>query len=367
MSYFISFLSKKFLKLAEEVPSFNARFKSVLSKFINTNISDEDLNEWFKINDLDIVLDYYDNNIEAIHVYTNNNEHAIITKPNYQFNVDISFEKLLLPYKNIPKLIFIIGDVLTKILPKNVAENYFIYTALGQLFGMTEETASVVIENNKEKINNIRKFFKFTPKYLGQGIDGVAFKINDSMVLKLFTSNYSYEAIQKTEKLLFHNKDLAENEIMVYDYGKLKLPNDKNLYYYIIQLVKTFPDYSTNNEKIQIIISKIKDNIFNTHYYSLITLNHKYASNLIEDSELKEKIDSLSGIIYEQIQNDIIKDSVYRLESTNDLQNDWLIKLIQEILFKLISGRRDLHSGNIGITNNGYFRYFDPAYLQWQP
>ena len=43
---------------------------------------------------------------------------------------------------------------------------------------------------------------------------------------------------------------------------------------------------------------------------------------------------------------------------------NWLLKLIEEMLWKYATGRDDLHGGNIGITSFGDFRFFDPAYAE---
>jgi len=44
------------------------------------------------------------------------------------------------------------------------------------------------------------------------------------------------------------------------------------------------------------------------------------------------------------------------------LQPDWMLKLIEEMAGKLITDRMDLRSYNVGITGNGYLRFFDPAF-----
>ena len=54
-------------------------------------------------------------------------------------------------------------------------------------------------------------------------------------------------------------------------------------------------------------------------------------------------------------------------ESLKDsLNSDWLQFLIEEITLKYLTGRGDLHSGNLGLTNYGVFRYFDPSWHGWQ-
>jgi len=40
-----------------------------------------------------------------------------------------------------------------------------------------------------------------------------------------------------------------------------------------------------------------------------------------------------------------------------------LQKFIEEIVIKSLTGRTDFHTGNFGVTNNGYIKCFDPAYM----
>lgn len=47
-----------------------------------------------------------------------------------------------------------------------------------------------------------------------------------------------------------------------------------------------------------------------------------------------------------------------------ELNKDWLMLLTEEMIMKFITDRTDLHVGNLGITPNGKFRYFDPAYKE---
>jgi len=68
----------------------------------------------------------------------------------------------------------------------------------------------------------------------------------------------------------------------------------------------------------------------------------------------------------EKLVNEIIehnKDYLEYYTETYKLNNNWLNRFVEEILVKLLTGRNDLHIGNLGITNNGYFRFFDSAIL----
>lgn len=60
------------------------------------------------------------------------------------------------------------------------------------------------------------------------------------------------------------------------------------------------------------------------------------------------------------------EDRIVNINNNTLLRGNWLVKFIEEIILKYLTGRGDLHLGNLGVTNQGNFRYFDPAYTGWE-
>ena len=47
------------------------------------------------------------------------------------------------------------------------------------------------------------------------------------------------------------------------------------------------------------------------------------------------------------------------------LRRSWLVSYIEEVMTKFITGRGDLHMGNLGVTSYGDLRYYDPTHEDW--
>ena len=53
-----------------------------------------------------------------------------------------------------------------------------------------------------------------------------------------------------------------------------------------------------------------------------------------------------------------------QIKADYNLKDNWLENLIEEIIHKINTGRTDLHTGNIGVTNYGQLRFFDPVFVE---
>ena len=87
----------------------------------------------------------------------------------------------------------------------------------------------------------------------------------------------------------------------------------------------------------------------------------------LNSKESLEKINKISKDISDYISNHkIYKLNIYMIgKSVSGLKPEWVFLLVKEIILKFLSGRCDLHIGNVGVTKNRKsreFRYFDPAF-----
>lgn len=217
-------------------------------------------------------------------------------------------------------------------------------------------------------LHKIRSQFKQEPRELGRGEDGIAFGIGKDRVLKLFASRGAYNAAVNAMQRLWKHPETAGTEAMIYDAGAFKpFKDDFNsitIYYYIIErmtasrevirksdlgsLLMYIDSYATRaKNKIETNWSTFKSD---PSVGGKIAIEIREASAII-DKEIREEHPDLIASIEEQAKS-------------KHLKSNWLAKLAEEIIWKLLTGRTDLHSGNLGITPQGYFRYFDPSYQE---
>jgi hypothetical protein len=65
------------------------------------------------------------------------------------------------------------------------------------------------------------------------------------------------------------------------------------------------------------------------------------------------------------LDGDASDEKLYAIQQDGQLKDNWLRLYIEEIIVKYLTSRTDLHLGNLGITNSGELRYFDPSYGNW--
>ena len=88
-------------------------------------------------------------------------------------------------------------------------------------------------------------------------------------------------------------------------------------------------------------------------------------NNPEHSGEIKDKVRRGAAEMARRIRNYLGNTAFDYIESAEDLRSDWLESLAEEFIMKYLTGRTDLHAGNIGLTQYGNFRYFDPAYSHW--
>lgn len=304
--------------------------------YIHTNIDSDDL---FLVQDPDVITPHF--NIKAI--------------------------SLLKHHKQIPDFYIIRGQrtQAPSLTHKDIGHYMWIANILSRYtsFNNDPDTHTLIkqfILDNKDKLDKIRSTFGNEPKELGFGMDGVAYDIGNGMVLKLFFSENAYNHAVDSINRLHTNPSMGKTEAMLYDAGKLGQFINKTLYYYIIEKVSVISETKIGTaveEIVDFTMRYVKDNI--QYWKELLS-----RINTIDSSEF-------SNIIYKRVQecialynmnrfNKIVVDKINK-DKTFDLQEDWLPNLVEEVIMKVITNRGDLHRGNIGVTQSGYFRIFDPV------
>lgn len=301
----------------------------------------------------------------------------------YHKNRFVSNEGILLPFGKIPLLKFMDVSKNNKTVsddPK-LAHYDFIIVSLKEMYrNITNEEVKEFIKSNLDKINKIKRSFTMVPQKLGEGADGVAFKVGDNLVFKVFKDAYAYKhalnvlnKLHKNPKNPKNNKDikpeqseiakleipeLYKTEAMIYDAGVLGEVDSSPIYYYLIEMMNSL-NQSTKDSLghiISFIARKIEGNRNIEELFEIISDSSKndIIKNTIkmESEFLKYEIEQNYDHLIDNIEDD----------NNGKLNSSWLRLLIEEIIVKFLSGRTDIHMGNIGLTNYGEFRYFDPAY-----
>lgn len=358
-----------------------------ISWLCNRNISKEEVEGWLDQNDS--ILDSFD--VLSLSDYTRDNYrhyiynfkyindlpyYTIISldrSPNNEIILDIKKEGFLKGYKNIPNFyIFFAED--SKFKEEPVSKEMVKYNFLDEILkpiaarelGFNDlvgfkENKELFINTNKTNIDKLISSFSNPPKLLGKGDDGVAYSIDSNLVLKIFTDQFSYLKAKESFETLHKNPDLGKNEAMIYDYGILGNFLNQSIYYIILEKMKVL------DTDMQRHLAPIIGAIGTYVRKNKETFNQ--ISKELYNTKNNSKIKSYINIESEKIKNYIIKnykDQIKNIEDSVDLNKDWLKNLADEIIFKYLTNRGDLHLGNIGITNYGKFIYFDPAHENWE-
>jgi hypothetical protein len=259
--------------------------------------------------------------------------------------------------------------------PKELAHDFFIAEALTELFSLDQHNdlpeISKFIKENSAKINKLRSMMSTTPKLLGGGADGVAYAFGKDLVLKIFQDSHAYGAAVKAMERLHKTPELAKTEAMIYDVGILGTFSHEGasttLYYYIME--RMTPVYGTPESNGKIAGKKAIESI--GKYVSMhIPEELRALKPFIEDksklAEIKAELTSATNNLVLEIENEyrLYKD-MQQVEKSYGVKEGWLDSFVEEILVKYLTSRTDLHMGNLGVTNQGDLRYFDPAFKEW--
>jgi hypothetical protein len=286
-------------------------------------------------------------------------------------DIDVKKSSILQPLGKIPRFWLWLGvytyNQQTSKLSLDLSHNEFIVDAITGLYSVSQSPQTLdkitkCVEENKTKINRIRSMFTTQPKYLGGGADGRAYAISPTAVLKLFRDTYSYNEAVKAVERLHKNPELAKTEAMIYDVGVLGTFDNEPLYYYIIEQMKTVRSLSpTIQNALEKIVGKFVYYITDARPSKWRAIKKKI-NDPKEHAAIKAEVTNGAKEMVAMAMNDLPERYFREVENGVEVRETWLQSLAEELLMKYLTGRTDLHMGNIGLTGYGEFRYFDPAY-----
>lgn len=306
----------------------------------------------------------------------NNVEWILFHKPSISSDFFEKQSYYLQPTGKIPPLWLFLGnfqkDPIHEVFKeKNVAQYYFIIEPLKAFFkglklDLFKKEIANFIETNKSKIDKITNLFDSAPKMIGNGLDGFAYSIGKNKVLKIFMDPTAFFAAKDAMHRLHKQPELAKTEAMIYDVGLLGRFENSPIYYYVMERMVPVRSLAPSNANyikdiVRTIIDITNDQIFADQLKNL----KKMINNPIKSSYIKSEV---TRLVKEFLQDEFLllkKPEIKHLTSSLKLRPDWLSSLIEEILMKFLTSRGDLHTGNLGVTNFGTLRYFDPSHENW--
>jgi hypothetical protein len=259
----------------------------------------------------------------------------------------------------------------TRALPPNIAHDTWLLEGITKLLGITNSNALIrTIHFNKETIKKIRRSFAISePRYIGGGADGIAYDIGEGRILKLFKDQVSFEKANEAINRLHKVPDLAKTEAMIYDTGKLFVfyyedlneNEGQGIYYYIIEKMVPILDFG---DTVRNTMSSLLNNIIfeiyrQTDHWIAVKKQIKDPANA---SKIKQEVLIGAKKIIDRLSTSDIDGISYIEGKIKTLKPNWFVSYIEEVIIKYLTDRTDLHMGNLGVTNYGELRYFDPVY-----
>jgi len=366
--------------------TFLQKIQEKLSFITNKNIPLNEISQWleqnktilndFNINIKDAIIDKHNNILKSPMPGTLKYIFSVIADSN-KFADNIKFDIIksgfLKGYKNIQNLYIYIAEVSNfkeEPLDKDISAYGFIYEALSSIPDLIKIIPknelkyffTQFINENKSKIDKILSSGSSRPKLLGSGEDGAAFDIGNGLILKIFTESYSFLQAKESFERLHKNPEIAKNEAMIYDVGILGKLDKKTIYYYIMEKMKTIPHDTNIDTSLRKIIGYIGQYIRNND--DKMSVYKKLMNDPKNFTEVKRILELQSIKLFNYL-NSSYKKEIAIIQNKLELNDNWLKNLCGEIIFKYITGRGDLHLGNIGVTNYGNLVFFDPSSSYW--
>lgn len=248
---------------------------------------------------------------------------------------------------------------------------FWLAEALCELFdkqpnaGFNELFTAFVFEN-KSKIDKSLPS-GVSPTFLGIGSDGVVMDLGNGMVFKIFLNEGSYNHAVEAMERLHAEPDISKTEAMIYDAGALGMFSGHKIYYYTMERMTPVKPSKPNakSEEIMNHLHPIRSTIFNEirfdkrKWENLKELMLKKETRSEAISIIKSEISATVQLIKKENSESV---SFFNNNSSLQLKSSWLESFVEEIFMKFLTDRTDVHFGNLGVTNFGEFRYFDPSF-----
>ena len=378
------------------IPSNHKAFFEGLERLVGRPISVKDYSNWLKSNEslnvynksLAATIPFYNWDIDHPHtgpfleaiLGPESGSHQALRIFNKPIRAADIQQSILIPGVGaIPRLYAYVGVFTESPISQNVdselGHNFFIWEAFQGMWKLESYPRELLrvasfVRENKAIINGLRNSFTGKPKYLRAGSDGAAFDVGN-FILKIFRDPTAYKAAIEAKRKLDSKLDLAKTEAVIYDVGVLGSFNGQNVYYYLMEKMIAvenlgFPLEEALRKLVRTIALSLLQNT-----ETLKDLKSKMSG--LTSEQLQKNVSHIVDITFAQLNKSVLvskveeeSEALIEKKTVPPLNKNWLRLLIEEVCYKFLTDRIDLHMGNIGITVQegkwGEFRYFDPAF-----
>ncbi len=254
-----------------------------------------------------------------------------------------------------------------------------------------------LVKENRGTLSKIDSYRTLSvPKFLGQGAFGAVYLLDPGenptdnpnileaggrmgKVIKIHADRDGHQSNRMTLRDLYVNPNLSGTEMRIYENGRIggfTIPNGFypnsmvgktiSIYYSIMNLVKPITlENQKNNYDLDMYekygdldVYDVLDEIEFKLHDVLYREDYQDQFNRIREISEQEKNDLIANID-DEVSSYIDQNKLEFIKENFNLKDDWLNRFIEEYCIKWITGRRDLHFGNLGVNSNGYLVFYD--------
>lgn len=226
------------------------------------------------------------------------------------------------------------------------------------------------ISKEYKTLNNIvKKHGGGTPRYLGAGVYGSAWLLDDGTVLKVFIGapDEAYKAYGYDLDKIYSRENDSSEHLMVHEYGSFKNIRDHDFSWAVMEkftsLKEAMSDLPDELRRRIVALMKTIDKKFSNLYYKMVDgyKEDPRTGSLLPNFKPESKETFLLNVsLFKEDIEDIFGEYLPEIREALNLPDNWLDQLINQFKVRYLQGKTDTHTGNIGIREStGELIFYD--------